>query len=163
MTAVVVSATSNIPHSGKVETTFTIAPEEQLNTIEVFPSSFVVETGEEFIVGFRLSLITEVGAAAIDKLTWNPDVIECIGTSPGDMFPTWVIYMSGNINNTEGILKYLVIASTTPANGTGILFNVTFRAKQPGTTTIDIIEFGIAHAGFMIPHKILNHGVVTVV
>jgi len=132
-------------------------------TVQLIPGSKILQINETFVLTIKISPGTEVDTAGIDKMTWNKNVIDCLSVSQGNLFPEPLVWLPGRINNTAGKLEWQVIASNIPTTSTGTLCNITFKAKNPGISTISVETFGVARNGTDLPKHILNSCQVTVI
>jgi hypothetical protein len=131
-------------------------------TMQISPSSKVLEVGETFNLTITVKPGQEVDTVAIDLLKWNAGVIDCISVQKGDIFDNPVIWMSGKINNTAGKLQYMVMASNVPTTLEKQFCTIRFQAKRGGITTVSIQESGVARNGGALPKDILNSCQITV-
>ena len=125
-------------------------------SVLITPSTKVLTVGETFTVSLIVTPDQEVDTVAVDLLTWNNNVLECIDIEKGNFFTNPLIWMPGNIHNDAGELKLMLMAASTSTEIPNILCNITFRAKNPGSSTIEIELLGIARNGIDLPKEILN-------
>jgi hypothetical protein len=114
-----------------------------LPTMIVEPSSIINPTltiGSTFTVHVKLIQIEELYAWTVN-ITWDPTILEVTRIDEGDLLSQWGAYrtkFNSEPNNQQG---YALVnctlegePPTAAANGTGILFYITFKVKGGGET-----------------------------
>jgi len=147
------TVTSAVPSTNPSDDVFT-APEPSAtdkvksvpSTIVLNPSEKTVDIGDVFTVVLYVTVVGEVDTVAVDRITWDTNVLNCTGIVQGDLFPTTLIWLQGKA--TEDGLKDSVMADNTPiSNTSGTYSTLSFKVKGSGDTTITVHGFGVARAG----------------
>jgi hypothetical protein len=131
-------------------------------SVLVTPTTKVLTVGDTFTISLVVTPDQEVDTIAVDLLTWNNNVLDCIIVEKGNFFVNPLIWMQGNIHNDVGKLELMLMASSTPTKIPDILCNITFKAKNNGISVITIETFGVARNGTDLPKEILNSCQVTI-
>ncbi len=141
-----------------------LAPTAQATptTAQFIPSSTILMKNDTFTVTIKVSPGQEIDTVAIDLLTWNPTVLECLYIQQGNLFLNPLVWLGGRINNTAGQLTLMVISSPNSTNNPGNFCSITFKARASGISTIAIELLGIARNGTDLPKHILNSCQITV-
>lgn len=100
------------------------------------------------------------------KIQYDQRILSATSLSAGDFFTGKPVFSSPNavINNTDGTIiniYALTIGKQPMVTKPGILFSITFVAKQNGTSPILIYDAGVANETAYLPLKTTN-GSVTV-
>ncbi|MGC9308862.1 MAG: cohesin domain-containing protein, partial [Thermoplasmatota archaeon] len=110
-------------------------------TISVLPQAQTVAIDETFTVNITIdsSEPLEIGQAA---LTFNPDILEVIEVTDGEMFDIWLPDLSSkvlNISNQNGTIKGMTAMSPENLVSTGTLAVITFKATAAGSSLLQFI------------------------
>ena len=115
-----------------------------------------IHTGDTFTLNIRAEDFTDLAGWQFD-IVFDPAALEAIDVSEGDFLKTnsgTTFFQSGSIDNAAGKITGLSAArlSTQGVSGTGVLLQVTFKAKSGGETRLALqkFEFG-AGTGESIP------------
>ncbi|MEM1550302.1 MAG: cohesin domain-containing protein [Candidatus Bathyarchaeia archaeon] len=104
---------------------------------ETFSANIIVDPGEK-------------GISAVDIiLSFNPEILEALSINKGSLLGKNVIELFNEINNTEGVIRYVAarVGPTIPPTPKEVLITITFRVRQdvePINTTLIITNIGIA-------------------
>ena len=115
-----------------------------------------IHTGDTFTLDISAETVFDLAGWQFD-IVFDPAALEAIDVSEGDYLKTnsgTTFFQSGSIDNVAGKITGLSAArlSTQGVSGTGVLLQVTFKAKSGGETRLALqkFEFG-AGTGESIP------------
>ena len=128
-----------------IMTASTVQASSEVSLISNKPS---VSIGEQFEVSVIVKPEGYIDTVAIDKMSWDSDVLEFLGMSQGTLFNCSLVWMEGNAG--KGNYVGLCWACGTPTNKQGILATFTFKALMDGASEISLGGVGIACAGTTI-------------
>jgi len=122
------------------------------NIIGYYPLVQHVTVGETFYTNVNVTVATEIDAAAIDNLTFQPaGKINYTSYTKGDLFSgttMWIDPSSGTISNSSGYVESWLWTHTGKANNTNATFvNITWKAYDTGIAYINQTEGGTAYGG----------------
>ena len=112
-------------------------------SVSVDPSTLYVGAGQSFNIGIRVSNVNDL-YLWVFSIQWNPATLEYISITEGDFLrngssTTGILIKS--VNRTGGYLEAAAcsrLGNVPGVNGSGILANITFRAKAPGSSLLDM-------------------------
>ena len=115
-----------------------------------------VRVGDTFTVHVSAEKVTDLAGWQFD-LTFNPDVLEVVEVSEGDLLKTGggaTFFQKGTVNNTDGKITELSAAliAESGVTGTGTLLSVVFSAKTDGNSQMVLHNFQLGSStGEIIP------------
>lgn len=113
-----------------------------------------ISIGEQFEVQVIVKPDIDIDTVAIDKMSWDSDVLEFLGMTQGNLFSCSLVWIKGSANG--GNYAGMCWACGTPTSTQGILATFTFEALTNGTSAISLDEVGIVRAGEPIHPVIRN-------
>ncbi len=132
-----------------------------ISTMEMSPESISISVNEEFLVSITVSPDVEIDTIASDLITYNQTIIECLSIEKGNIMEP-LLWIGGTINNNNGTIEEICMATDDPFNGSGTYLILTFKGKKTGNTVISSVEQGLARAGDPVDLDVLNECYVTV-
>jgi hypothetical protein len=118
-----------------------------------------IEIGEEIDITVAVRPDREIDTVAIDKLTWDKDVLDFINIRQGNLFENSLVWLEGKIG--IGNLSGLCWGCNVPTSTDGDFATFTFKGKGNGDSEIKLESVGIARAGDDIPT--IKHNLVVFV
>ncbi len=115
------------------------------SVIRLQPSTQQLNVGATITVEIQIDNVANLTAAAI-KLQFNPGILQVQDTDPAKdgvqieagnfLSPDFVVV--NEVNHETGLIHYAVLqlSTTEPANGSGVLAKITFRASGPGNSQL---------------------------
>jgi len=123
------------------------------NKINLDPPSKTVKVGDVFTVAIYAQIVGVVDTVAIDLITWNGNVIQCLNVTKGNLFEYPLVWLPGDISS--GKLTGTIMASNNPIEDkNGIYSILTFKVLKKGDATITLHDFGVARAGVALDTSI---------
>ncbi|MCD6482071.1 MAG: hypothetical protein J7L31_07395 [Thermoplasmata archaeon] len=109
------------------------------HTMKVVPEEKTVGLGETFTIDVNIVPSSPV-SSAFCNLTFDPDILQAVSISNGNMFDLWLGDLPGvaDIDNTNGTITYIMAASSASTSGEGTFFTVTFQAVAAGVSYINL-------------------------
>ena len=107
-----------------------------------------ISAGDTFTLSIHAENVTDLAGWQFD-IAFNPTVLEVIDVSEGDFLKTDggnTLFQSGSIDNAAGKIEGLsaIRLSTQGVTGAGTVLQVTFKAKSPGETELELQNFEFA-------------------
>ena len=106
-----------------------------------------IHTGDTFTLDIRAENVTDLAGWQFD-IAFDPVILEALSVSEGDFLKTGgtTLFQSGSIDNAAGKISGLsaIQLSTQGVTGTGVLLQVTFKAKSTGETELVLQNFQFA-------------------
>jgi ABC-type transport system substrate-binding protein len=131
-------------------------------SVSVDPSTLYVGPGQSFNISIRVSNVRDL-YLWVFSIQWNPATLEYISITEGGFLrngssTTGILIKS--VNRTGGYLEAAAcsrLGNVPGVNGSGILANITFRAKAPGSSLLDMYFVGLLDSNLSsIPSTIMN-------
>ena len=116
--------------------------------VEFQPNDYTVDVGEIFEVKLYVTEVSQFyETVATDLITYDPDVLELISVEHGDLFPFWLVWINGTIDNENGELRQICGASNISINHGGHYLTLTFKGLTDGFSYVTLEDLGIAFSG----------------
>jgi len=134
-------------------------------TIYIDPTPVTVYVCNNFTVALNISDVTDLYAWEV-KLSFNANLLECLGATEGPFLPAPTIWVPPVINNTEGTV-YMACSRMVPPgqSGSGTLAYIEFHCDGPGQCDLVFLypeTFLLDSNLFTIPHSAVNGHVIQV-
>jgi hypothetical protein len=145
----------------------------QSTKVLVVPASSVVAPGEMVTIEVQVRDVVELYAMDIG-LTFDPARLEVqdadgdptngVQIEPGDFLdPAQGFLVTRNADNITGEARYVLtlMAPAQPKSGSGVLARITFRARSPGSSTLELNALLVSFDSEPIPAAV-SGGLITV-
>ena len=96
----------------------------------------------------------DIDTVAINRMSWNPEILEFVSVEKGDLFGCSLVYFEGNV--TSGSYAGFCWACNNPTDEQGVLASFSFRTLRNGSTEISLDDVGVACAGRSLPLNMSN-------
>jgi lysozyme len=127
----------------------TSASAQSAATVRVDPSSLSAQVNDNGYLSIKVDNIANLTAIEL-HLSFNPSVMEVLQVTNGG-FVVADFTAQNVFDNTAGTIDYAVAQlNRTPAQGSGILFNIVFRAKAAGVSTIALRATDAVPSGLLL-------------
>ena len=118
-------------------------------TVRVDPSTLTVQLNNTASLGIKVDNVTNLTAFEL-HLAFDPAVLEITGVSNGG-FVAADFTVQNTFDNAAGTIDYAIAQmNRPPANGSGILLNIAFRAKSNGSSTVTTRATQAAPTGLIL-------------
>jgi hypothetical protein len=130
------------PRSGYLQSAVAHSPDAA--TITFSPSPVTIAGCDSVLVNVMVNDVVNLYGADV-QISFDPAVLEVVDANPtkpgvqvlngGFLVKPWILYDTAN--NTTGVIHFVAtqINPTPPANGTGILITINFRARTAATSS----------------------------
>jgi hypothetical protein len=136
---------------------FFLAPSvSAMTTLELLPYDVDVDQEQTFEIELYITPGEEIDTVAVDLITWDKEILDCISVTRGTLFNDSLIWIGGIINNSGGMLEGIVWGSQYPTSRPGSYATIAFKVKKDGYTSIVASKVGVARAGNDLEKKIIN-------
>lgn len=105
--------------------------------LSLSPTNANPKVGDTFTVAVAINTSGLSATGADLKIGYDPNILEAQSIQAGTFLPT--VFVPGSISNGVASITVGALTDTSgphPASGVGVLAQIVFRAKAPGTTTI---------------------------
>lgn len=120
--------------------------------VRVDPAVTSVSVNDKPIVSVNVENIANLTAIEL-HLSFDPNVLEVVDLAKGGFIADDFIAQK-TFDNTAGTIDYAIAQiNHDPAQGSGALLNITFRAKANGSSTLDLRSVSAAPSGFLLSDK----------
>jgi hypothetical protein len=107
--------------------------------LSISPTPVTTQVGQTFTVSLNMNTGTDSVSAADVHVSYDQTKLQVQSVTAGTFLP--VVLAAGAFDNTAGSASITVGSQpTTPANGTGTLATVTFKALATGSTAINYLS-----------------------
>lgn len=127
-----------------------------MTTLELLPYDVDVDPEQTFEIELYITPGEEIDTMAVDLITWDKEILDCISVTRGTLFNDSLIWIGGTINNSGGMLEGIVWGSQYPTSSPGSYATIAFKVKKDGYTNIVASKVGVARAGNDLEKKIIN-------
>jgi hypothetical protein len=136
-----------------------VAEDSTTTTIKTLPEEIQIEKGDTFEIELYVEMGRELDSLAVNLTTWDPSFAKCLDIQPGNIFPTYLVWIGGKeVNNEQGYIKHIVISSQDFCKADGVFAILSFEALKDGAFKLNIPpkQFDIARAGERYSTQILS-------
>ncbi len=117
--------------------------------MRIEPSTASVQVGQGFNLAVKVDNATNLTAIEL-HLAFNPNVLEVIQVTNGG-FVVADYGLQNSFDNASGILDYAVAQiNRAPAQGSGTLLNIAFRAKSVGNSNVTLRATPAVPNGYLL-------------
>jgi hypothetical protein len=117
--------------------------------LKIESSSSPIHVGDTVTISIKAENIANLTATEI-HLSFNINVLEVVQLNDGS-FITADFPVQNTFDNSAGTIDYAVAQiNRAPANGSGVLFEIVFRAKATGDSPISFRETQASPAGALL-------------
>jgi len=138
---------------------------EPSTEIYIDPTPVTAYVCRNFTVALNIRDVTDLYAWEI-KLSFNANLLECLGATQGPFLPAPTIWVPPVINNTEGTVHMACSRMVPPGqSGSGTLAYIEFHCDGPGQCDLVFLypeTFLLDSNLFTIPHSAVNGHVIQV-
>ena len=129
------------------------------------PAIAPVSVGATFTLNFTIGDVTDLAGWQLG-VTFNPSVLSVVSVNEGNFLKrdgqAVTLLQGGNIDNIAGSITNIseVYLGTGGVSGTGVLFSITFLAKNVGEGSLQLRDVHLGSpSGAAIPYEITIHPV----
>jgi len=130
--------------------------------VVVVPASMVVDPGEVFTIDVEVHDVVDLYGLDI-RLVFDPTILEAQDVVAGGFLPHTVFEAHRTVDNSAGEVRYVaaLMPPSTALSGSGVLARVTFRARSPGSSELDLSVMLASDLAEAIPAEV-SGGLVVV-
>lgn len=118
-------------------------------TVRVDAADATTQSGQTLTVPIRAENMTDLTAAEF-HLSFDPQMLEVTAINPGTFLQADFVAQN-NFDNNAGTIDYAIAQiNKAPAQGSGVVFEIVFRAKSPGSSPVQFRATSAAPAGVLL-------------
>ena len=131
---------------------------------ELTPNNFNLTNATEQTLSIYVTpqLNQDIDTIGVTTITFDPNIIQCVNITMGDLFEDPIVWLKGTINNTAGTITGMAAGSNSSLTSPGYFAHITFNALKIGKTQVNMSECVAAYFGVDMPCTIVNNSMARV-